>query len=188
MNYLPPFPPPLAWRVAYKGGPQFYHCPSWSRFGPVRPNGKWHKGIDIAAPSGMPVLAAVDGSLSYARDPGGWGLYAQVTFRPKRVAPDGTCGLGEPMRFVYAHLQDDDPHVVVGKETSIRAGEVIGRVGCSGNAKGMCSPSPESHVHITLRHAGGDREKIDPLPVVGWTLFAPPAETFQPTLSPCPIP
>lgn len=174
--------------MAYKGvGSTYHHCPSWSRFGPVRPNRKWHKGLDIAAPTGTPVLATVDGDLSFARDPKGWGLYARLTFRPRHRSPDGTCREGEPMRFVYAHLVDDDAGLVTGRDRRVRAGEVIGRVGCSGNAGGMCSPSPESHLHLTLRQATGERTKVDPLPVVSWSLIEPPADAFQPPLARCPI-
>lgn len=184
--YVPPFPPPLAWRVAYRGvGTTHHHCPSWSTFGPVRPNGKWHKGLDIAAPTGTPVIATVDGRLSYRRDPKGWGLYAQIVFRPKSLGPDGMCQEGEPMRFVYAHIMDDNPPV--GQERDVRAGEVVGQVGCSGNATGMCSPSPESHLHLTLQHTLGEREKVDALPIVGWTLWTPPPTAFLPLLEPCPV-
>lgn len=186
--YLPPLPGPLSWRVAYSGvGDTYHHCPSWSRFGPVRPNGKWHKGLDIAAPTGTPVLATVAGTLSYARDPKGWGLYARIDYRPKTRTPNGTCREGEPMRFVYAHLIDNDPALPMGQDRPVNAGEVIGHVGCSGNAGAMCSPSPESHVHVTLRQAKGSRTKVDPLPVVAWPLLTPPPTAFQPALKPCPM-
>lgn len=185
--YVPPFPAPLVWRAAYRGsGDQHHHCPSWSTFGPVRPNGKWHKGLDIAAPTGTPILATIDGRLRYARDPNGWGLYAEITFRPKTLDASGTCVEQEPMRFVYAHIIDDDPGLAIGPDRAVHAGEVIGRVGCSGNARGMCSPSPESHLHLTLQHVGGAREKVDALPVVGWTLLVPPPAAFAPPLLPCP--
>jgi len=185
--YVPPFPPPLVWRAAYRGaGEQHHHCPSWSTFGPVRPNGKWHKGLDIAAPTGTPILATVDGRLRYARDPNGWGLYAEITFRQKTLDASGTCLEQEPMRFVYAHIIDDDPGLTVGPDRAVQAGQVIGRVGCSGNARGMCSPSPESHLHLTLQRTAGAREKVDALPIVGWTLLAPPPAAFAPPLLPCP--
>jgi murein DD-endopeptidase MepM/ murein hydrolase activator NlpD len=154
----------------------------------VRPNGKWHKGLDIAAPTGTPAVAIVPGTLSYLRDPRGWGLYASLEFQPKRRRQDGTCEALEPMRFIYAHLIDDDPGLVTGQERSVIAGQIVGRVGCSGNAMGMCSPSPESHLHLTLRQAKGERAKVDPLPVVQWTLLTPDATAFQPPYESCPWP
>lgn len=187
-EYQTPFEGPLAWRTAYKGNGDIFHaCPGWSRFGPVRPHGKWHKGIDIAAPTGTPVRAAVSGVLSYGRDPQGWGLYARLRFVPSRRAPGGTCEAIGPMEIIYAHLLEDMAAEVVRAEVKIEAGAVVGRVGCSGNARGMCSPSPESHVHVTLRRADGDREKIDPLPVVRWTLVEPPPQAWSPPLLACPI-
>jgi len=187
-EYLAPFEGPLAWRTAYRGnGNDFHACPGWSRFGPVRPRGKWHKGIDIAAPTGTPVRAAVPGVLRYGRDPQGWGLYARLRFVPTRRASGGTCEAIGPMEIIYAHLLEDIPAEVVRAEVNIEAGAVVGRVGCSGNARRMCSPSPESHVHVTLRRGDGDREKVDPLPVVRWTLVEPPPQAWSPPLLACPI-
>jgi murein DD-endopeptidase MepM/ murein hydrolase activator NlpD len=165
-----------------------HHCSRWSQFGPVRPHGNWHKGIDIYAPTGTPVAAAVSGQLAYAHDPGGWGLYARIQLDPRQAGPDGTCRTAAPVELIYAHLDDDDPNLRTGVDQPVLAGSIIGRVGCSGNASSMCSPSPESHLHFSVRHGSGDRAKVDPLPVVGWLLFEPHASMFSPPLARCPWP
>ncbi len=188
-QYVPPFDGATPWRVAYRGNAAgaFHACPGWSGFGPVRPNRKWHKGLDIAAPTGTPIRTAVAGTLSYGRDPHGWGLYARVRFVPSRPGRAGTCESTEPMEFIYAHLREDIPAQVIRSESPVAAGAIIGRVGCSGNAAGMCSPSPESHVHVTLRKSQGTREKVDPLPVVRWNLGEPSPADFSPPLLACPM-
>ena len=147
----------------------------------MRPHGKWHRGFDIGSPTGTPVHAAVNGTLSYARDPNGWGLFARIRFKAPARSAAGTYEAGEELEFLYAHLLDDTPSLVMGQEKEVAAGTIVGRVGCSGNARGMCSPSPESHVHVTLRTIK-DRKQIDPGPLVGWTLRTPE----QGTLEPCP--
>jgi murein DD-endopeptidase MepM/ murein hydrolase activator NlpD len=178
-----PIDQPLHWRAAYRGPKpgHFHYCPGWSHFGPVRPNGKWHRGFDLAASTGTPVHAAVAGALSYARDPNGWGLFARLRFKAPVKSASGACEAGEELELLYAHLTDDTPSLVMGQEKEVASGAVVGRVGCSGNARGMCSPSPESHVHVTLRTVK-DHKQVDPGPLVGWAVRT--AE--QGALDPCP--
>lgn len=168
------------WRIAYRGvHPGHYrYCPDWSHFGPVRPHGKQHRGYDLASPTGTPVRSAIAGKLSYARDVGGWGLFARLRFHRSVPSASGTCEPGEELELIYAHLIDDTPSLVMGAERDVAAGATIGRVGCSGNARGMCSPSPESHLHVTLRTMK-DHRQIDPAPVLGWTPRTPDAGALE---------
>ena len=172
---LPPFDGHLALRGAYRGGRPgaFQFCPHWSGFGPVR-GGRTHGGVDIAAPTGTAVHAGVEGSLSYGRDPGGYGLFARVRFGHPRRSRDGGCGAAEEVEILYAHLQDINPRLVFG-ERPVRVGEIIGHVGCTGNARGMCSPSPESHLHVTVQHTGGARLRAEPVGYLGWRVAIPGA-------------
>ncbi|HEU4534672.1 MAG TPA: M23 family metallopeptidase [Polyangiaceae bacterium] len=171
--FLTPFDGRLVLRSAYRAASsEFRFCPRYSGFGPVR-GGRFHGGVDLAATTGTPLRAAVDGALSYARDPEGYGLYARLTFvEPKRNV-QGQCERGEELEIVYGHLIDDDPDLELAPRP-VRAGEFVGRVGCSGNARGMCSPSPESHVHVTLKRAG--RARLEPLSVLGWNVAMPSDE------------
>ena len=169
-SFHPPFDGRLARRAAYRGGKPkaFMFCPSWSGFGTVRGH-RFHGGIDVAAATGTAVRAATAGTLSYAHDPGGYGLFARLRFAHPKRARDGSCdGAGE-VEIVYAHLAEGSQK---GTKPSrqVRAGDVIGHVGCTGNARGMCSPSPESHLHVTVQRADGDRRKLDPIAFFGWSV------------------
>lgn len=75
-----------------------------------------HGGIDIFAPEGTPVLAVDDGTVQHATNKLG-GTVARL------LTSDGTV-------YYYAHLSG-----YVGEPRAVRAGEPIGYVGRTGNAK-----------------------------------------------------
>jgi len=104
-----------------------------------------HEGTDIFAPAGAQVLAVADGRVRHATEPkGGKVVYLQES--------NGT-------RYYYAHLAAWADPLKPGKTKSVEAGDLIGYVGDTGNAKG----SPP-HVHFEYRPKGG--EKADPFPVL----------------------
>lgn len=178
-SYRPAVEGALQLRTAYRGPGKstFKFCPRWSSFGPVR--GRVHGGIDVTAVTGALVYAATDGIVDYARDPGGYGLFARLHFREDKATPTG-CTPGAEISVIYAHLLDDSKTAHASRV--VRAGDVLGRVGCSGNAKGMCSPSPESHVHVTVER-GPARQRIDPAAFLGWKVHVP--EDAPPGMTPC---
>lgn len=107
-----------------------------SFFGDVRDGGaRDHHGVDIFAPRGTPVLAATDGTA----------YRVQVTPRGGKVVwvRDSTGDI----RSYYAHL--DSQMVQEGQE--VRAGDVLGLVGNTGNA--ITTP-PHLHFGIYIRRAG----------------------------------
>lgn len=169
-SFHTPFEGRLARRAAYRGGKPkaFMYCPSWSGFGTVRGH-RFHGGVDVSAPTGTAVRAATAGTLSYAHDPGGYGLFARLRFPHPKRDKSGACEGSSEVEIVYAHLAEGSQK---GTKTSrqVHAGEVIGHVGCTGNARGMCSPSPESHLHVTVQRADGDRRKLDPVAFFGWAV------------------
>lgn len=173
-SFRAPFDGSLALRSAYRSArPHSYmFCPTWSSFGPVRGGHRFHGGIDVSAPTGTPVRAATDGTLTYARDPGGYGLFARVRFPHPKRGRDGTCSGSGEVEIIYAHLQEDSGKVSA-PARHVRAGEIVGKVGCTGNAKGMCSPSPESHLHVTVQRTDGARARIDPPAFLGWHVRTP---------------
>lgn len=171
-HFLSPFEGGLSFRSAYRsgGGPVNY-CPQWSTFGPVRGGHRNHWGVDISSPTGTSVRAGTDGVVSYAREPGGYGLYARLRFTASVRGKSGSCNVHpEEIEIIYAHLIDDGKTST--QTRTVRAGEVIGRVGCTGNAKGMCSPSPESHLHVTVQKTK-NRAKLDPGTFLGWSIHTP---------------
>jgi murein DD-endopeptidase MepM/ murein hydrolase activator NlpD len=116
--------------------------PEWSKFWAERPTSR-HNGIDIYAPVGTPVVALCAGGLEMVTgSEGPIGRRAWLRF----------VYAGAQWRLVYGHLSEFN-----GASRSVQAGEVIGKVGCSGNADGggLCSlnPSqglPSSHLHLSL--------------------------------------
>lgn len=111
------------------------------RFGDARDGGRRrHEGVDIFAPRGTRVLAAADGWIvrTGKNDLGGKVVWMETL--------DG-------LRLYYAHLSRRK----VREGRKLRAGEVVGRVGSSGNA-GRRSP----HLHFGIY----DDEAVDPLPFI----------------------
>ncbi len=95
---------------------------SW---GDARSSGRRHEGVDMEADRGTPVVAVRDGSAEFKRSNlGGKAIWL--------TAPTGE-------RFYYAHLDEWE-----GESREVRAGEVIGYVGQTGNARG-------DHLHFEVR-------------------------------------
>ena len=105
---------------------------------------KFHGGMDIAAAAGTPVLAAADGTVSFANgtDPwgGGYGYYVILDH-------------GGGMETLYGHCGS----VCVLSGTPVRRGEVIAYVGTTGNSTG-------NHLHFEVRIGG---QKTDPMACLG---------------------
>ncbi len=105
------------------------------RVHPVHGDRRFHQGIDIGAPHGVPIRAAGDGVVVAAGRRGGYGLLVDVAH------PDGRLTR-------YAHASS--LAVAVGAE--VRAGQVLGAVGATGTATGP-------HLHFEV-HEGG--RPVDP--------------------------
>jgi murein DD-endopeptidase MepM/ murein hydrolase activator NlpD len=113
-----------------------------SFFGAPRDGGRRdHHGVDVFARRGTPVIAAADGVVSKA---GTNGLGGNVVWIVRPLH-------GE--RHYYAHL--DRRFVTAG--TFVRAGDVIGTVGNTGNARATAP-----HLHFGIYAAG--QGAVDPLP------------------------
>jgi murein DD-endopeptidase MepM/ murein hydrolase activator NlpD len=107
-------------------------------FGQPRPGGRTHQGVDMHAPNGVSELAVVSGNVTYG-DGGGGGMGAYI------AGDDGN-------RYVYYHLSQ-----YVGPPRHVTAGEVIGKVGATGDATGP-------HLHFELHPFGGPA--VDPYPTL----------------------
>lgn len=101
-----------------------------------------HEGVDIFAPRGTPVLAATDGVILSVR-------HTPIGGKVIWMRPDG-----EDVELYYAHLDRQD----VRPGERVRAGDQIGLVGNTGNARGT---SP--HLHFGVYRNGG-RVAINPEP------------------------
>lgn len=118
--------------VASSGKPNFGDTFNAPR---VTPSGtRKHEGIDIFATEGTPVFAVVDGNVRFATNKLG-GNVAHLT------SADGTW-------YYYAHLSAYEP--AEGGQRAVRAGDVIGYVGHTGNAV-----NTPSHLHFEAHPGNG---------------------------------
>jgi murein DD-endopeptidase MepM/ murein hydrolase activator NlpD len=104
-----------------------------SRFGmrqhPVLGFTRVHQGIDFAAPTGTPVVAAANGTVANVGPRNGYGRTIALSH------PGGT-------ETLYAHLSSFAPGLAPGQQ--VRQGQTIGRVGSTGLSSG-----PHLHYEIT---------------------------------------
>ena len=144
-------------------------------FGAARADTGWHHGNDIFAPLGAPVLAVTDGTLFLA----GWN-----TIGGNRVWLRDLQG----NEFYYAHLSAFSPLARNGAH--VKAGDVIGFVGNTGDAAGT-----PTHLHFEIHPTAllgmGYDGVIDPYPyLLAWqklddasfdtTGWIPPGEKAPP--------
>ncbi|MDQ6801492.1 MAG: M23 family metallopeptidase [Acidobacteriota bacterium] len=114
--------------------------------------GHMHGALDIMAPRGTPVLAAVDGKVSkiFTSKAGGLTIYEADT--------------AEAMMYYYAHLDRYANDLVEGK--ILRRGDVIGYVGTTGNAT---PTAPHLHFAIFILPPTKEwwkGEPINPYPIL----------------------
>ncbi|MBN1602880.1 MAG: peptidoglycan DD-metalloendopeptidase family protein [Chitinispirillaceae bacterium] len=106
----------------------FTHKRKHPVLGIVRP----HLGIDYAAPSGTPVLAAADGKITFAGRKGDYGNMVIVSH-------------GGVYETYYGHLRSIGAKVKIG--THVTQGTIIGTVGATGLATGP-------HLDYRMKHHG----------------------------------
>lgn len=114
-----------------------------SHYGSRRnPNGggnRFHAGLDLSADEGTPVYAAASGRVSKSGRMRGYGNVVIIDH-------------GADLQSLYAHHRQN--LVVAGER--VRRGQVIARVGHTGNAVG-------DHLHFEVRWRGGT---VDPFMVL----------------------
>jgi murein DD-endopeptidase MepM/ murein hydrolase activator NlpD len=141
--------PPVDGRVCPIGGPNGF-VDSW---GYPRSGGRSHQGVDMFAAYGAPLYAVADGTIA-------------------RVGTSALGGLALHLvddagdRYYYAHLSG----VAVTEGQRVRAGEVVGGNGDSGNARGT-----PPHLHWEVHPGGGPPVNPYPLAVA---LCRPTSEPF----------
>jgi peptidoglycan hydrolase-like protein with peptidoglycan-binding domain len=110
-----------------------------------RSGGRLHIGVDIVGPKGLAIYAVTDGTITKM-----YGAESKLSGNALRLtAADATY-------FFYAHLDSFAPGITVG--SVVRAGQIVGYMGASGNAGG------NSHLHFEIHPGGG--EAVNPYPVV----------------------
>lgn len=132
--------------------------------------GGQHRGIDIAAPAGEPVLASTAGTVTFAGTVGSAGLTVGIR------TDDG--------RFDTSYLHLESAGVEEGDQ--VEPGDEIGAVGTSGSGS-----VEEPHLHFGVRLAGEDHAYRDPLDFLGAPgapVAEPPPAPMVPPLAPRPAP
>ena len=110
-----------------------------------RSGGRLHIGVDIVGPKGLAIYAVTDGTITKM-----YGAESKLSGNALRLtAADATY-------FFYAHLDSFAPGITVG--SVVKAGQIVGYMGASGNAAG------NSHLHFEIHPGGG--EAVNPYPVV----------------------
>lgn len=90
-----------------------------------------HSGLDISAPYGTPIKAAASGTVTYSGNANdGYGYYVIISH-------------GNGVTTLYAHCSQ----LLVSKGQSVSQGEVIAKVGSTGNSTG-------NHLHLEVRKNG----------------------------------
>jgi murein DD-endopeptidase MepM/ murein hydrolase activator NlpD len=113
----------------------------WPVSGPVTSTfgwrwGRMHEGIDIAAPTGAPIVSAAAGTVLYAGWLGGYGNLVVVDH-------------GGGVSTAYAHMSS----IASGTGQGVAQGQVLGYVGSTGHSTGP-------HLHFEVRING---QAVDPL-------------------------
>ncbi len=107
------------------------------RIHPVLGSRRAHNGVDLAAPTGTPIYAAADGTVSKAEWFSSYGLYVALEH-------------GGEIQTRYGHMS----RINVQPGQQVRKGDVIGFVGSTGRSTGP-------HLHYEVRIAGAP---VNPIP------------------------
>ena len=124
--------------IVYDGGEFKWPAPSYTRISddygtrthPILGTQQFHNGVDMAAPSGSPILAAYDGEVIAASYSPSMGNYIMIDH-------------GDGLITIYMHASS----VSVGQGTMVARGEQIGCVGSTGRSTGP-------HLHFSVRENG----------------------------------
>ena len=125
-------------RRRYDGGVFKWPAPSYTRISddygarihPILKTQQFHNGVDMAAPSGSPILAAYDGEVIAATYNGSMGNYVMIDH-------------GDNLYTIYMHASA----LYVSKGQTVARGEKIAAVGSTGRSTGP-------HLHFSVRLNG----------------------------------
>ncbi|MET4698388.1 murein DD-endopeptidase MepM/ murein hydrolase activator NlpD [Constrictibacter sp. MBR-5] len=107
---------------------------------PILGYSKMHRGIDFAAPTGTPIMAAGNGTVRFAGRRGGYGKYVSIRHNAEYDT-------------AYAHMSRIAPDVTPGKR--VKQGDIIGYVGTTGRSTG-----PHLHYEVMVNN-----QQINPMSI-----------------------
>lgn len=120
-SHTPSIPPVQGWMIRGFG----------YQIDPFTGQVKMHEGLDIAAPTGTPIVAPADGTVRYAGNKKGFGLLVEIDH-------------GYGFTTVYGHCQ----RIRVNAGMRVKRGDVIAYVGNTGRSTG-----PHLHYEVRVSHA-----------------------------------
>ena len=120
-------------------------CKFWDTWGAPRSGGRKHEGVDISASSGTAIFAVQDGRITRR----------QADFPGSRAGNAIWLTAASGTYYFYGHMSSFANGVGVG--SPVRAGDVIGYVGSTGN-------STIPHLHLEIHPGGGG--PVNPYPIV----------------------
>ena len=122
---------------------------NWDNYGQIRKGGRVHGGLDVAAPSGTPLTAVADGVYKDQDFESGWGYFLVYQAAGRY--------------HLYAHLSK---YAGKKKGDKVKAGEIIGYVGSTGQSTG-----PHLHWEMGTTWTGLVIEgRSDPSKAYNWKL------------------
>ncbi len=107
------------------------------RIHPIFRRLQFHKGVDLACPSGTPIIAPADGYVTFAGRNGGYGLFVQINHK-------------YGFETYYGHLRK----IYVKRGQFVKRGDKIGEVGNTG-----LSTNP--HLHYEVRYKNKPVNPLD---------------------------
>lgn len=107
---------------------------------PILGYSKMHRGIDFAAPTGTPIMAAGSGVLQFVGRKGGYGKYISIRHNAEYAT-------------AYAHMSRFAAGMSVGKR--VKQGDVIGYIGTTGRSTG-----PHLHYEVMVNN-----QQINPMSI-----------------------
>ncbi|MFA6357799.1 MAG: M23 family metallopeptidase [Candidatus Omnitrophota bacterium] len=110
-------------------------------FASSRSGRRFHKGIDLLAYIGTPVLTAKSGKVVCATENRGMGKYVIIRHRNNIIT-------------IYGHLSE----IFVRKNDYLRQGQVVGSVGKTGNARYR---DMLPHLHFEIRKNGVPQDPLE---------------------------
>ena len=114
------------------------------RINPLTHKKEFHPGIDIGAPEGTPIFAAISGVVTYAGWDDGYGKMVQI--------------FNGHLLTRYGHMSRIDCYT----GEHVQQGELIGRIGSTGLSTGP-------HLHFEIRINGIPYNPLGYLPYVSWS-------------------
>ncbi|MFA5090566.1 MAG: M23 family metallopeptidase [Candidatus Omnitrophota bacterium] len=110
-------------------------------FASPRKGRRLHNGVDLLAEVGAPVFSPRSGRVIKAAQNKGMGKYIIIRHSDNMVT-------------IYGHLSQ----IYVSRNKFVRQGELIARVGKTGNAK---APSIQPHLHFEIRKSGIPQDPLE---------------------------